>query len=152
MLLEVTFSKVAAKTSCTWLNCKHANPSELSCRAVWPGIDVFLCIWHVVAAWAKQLRQKFGPGKGARFQLAFDALHAMMKLSALSTPAETRAALQAMASEFATTFQAEPAVVAYFQKHWLPKLGALECLKQKAHRLWIWNLCILRVSTCSAWQ
>lgn len=106
--------------------CTHTPEPEgpRPCRAVWPGIDVFLCIWHVLAAWSKQLRQKLGPGKGARFQQAFDAMYAMMMMRALPTPEATLAALSAMADTFADTFKDDPAIVTYFQSHWLPKLGA----------------------------
>lgn len=98
----------------------------MSCRAVFPGAPVYLCTFHVLQAWLKQLRVKVCSKQ--RFLEAFQMLRRVMLLEASGSEADRMAAVDREVKAFKEAFATEPAVLEYFRSTWEKKKGPLSCL------------------------
>jgi hypothetical protein len=96
----------------------------LFARALWPGVPVYLCSWHVKQNWLKALnRLVHSPDS----PLIWEAITAIMQgdgIDKLRTDAEVAVAVQ---QQLAALYEAwhgrQPAFVAYFQKEYGTRAG-----------------------------
>lgn len=98
------------------------------CRAVFAAATIYLCVWHVINAWLKQLRSKLRDK--ALFQTYFRRMHKgiMYKKVDSSLPRDqvlliVRAELEAFLQE--CTAAGELNVRDYVVRTWAAKLGVL---------------------------
>ena len=89
------------------------------------GCPIFLCLWHGTKAWLEQLRRKLVNKE--RIREAFQALYGIMFLRAAGSREERLAAVNAKIAAFKSAFAEERAMVAWFEREWEKKKGALVC-------------------------
>lgn len=93
----------------------------VSYRAVFPGAPVYLCTFHVLQAWLKQLRVKIRAKQ--HFKEAFQMLRGVMYLKASGTEAERMAAVDRSLEDVKAAFSEEKELLEYFHSTWEKKKG-----------------------------
>jgi len=105
------------------------------CRAVWPGVKVELCDWHVKRSWLKQLIMKV-PG-AAQADLRVEMFYALSDImygatisnSATVTDAQLEAEVTAEVEAFCQEYeQHAPLFVQYFRTYWQDRPGEMQCV------------------------
>jgi hypothetical protein len=86
------------------------------------GVPVFLCTFHVLQAWLKNIRCKLS--NKARAKEVFDALYSILYLKAVGTSEDRGAAVQQAMCDFRAAFASESALITYFDNTWTAKWSA----------------------------
>jgi hypothetical protein len=84
-------------------------------------VPVFLCTFHVLQAWLKNIRCKLHKVKAKE---AFDALYSIMYLKVVGTSEHRAAAVQEAMRAFREAFVSEGVLIEYFDKTWTAKWSA----------------------------
>jgi hypothetical protein len=92
-------------------------------RVSFEGVPVFLCTFHVLQAWLKNIRCKLS--NKARAKEVFDALYSILYLKAVGTSEDRGAAVQQAMCAFRAAFASESALITYFDNTWTAKWSAI---------------------------
>lgn len=89
----------------------------MCCRAVFPGVPIYICNWHVKRAWIKNLvlHVKDVDTRHAMFARLADIMHSCRADSGEVTMEQVRS----MVSKFLEDYAVEASFIGYFTKEWL---------------------------------
>lgn len=98
---------------------------DFACRFSMPDMPILLCLFHVMTSWAKSLHSKV-KDKRAKATMARDLTTlARLNDASFKTDSERRARMQKELEEFYARHAAQEVFIAYFKRHWEPKVGKL---------------------------
>jgi hypothetical protein len=100
---------------------RKSPPGSCTFRVSFEGVPVFLCTFHVLQAWLKNIRCKLS--NKARAKEAFNAVYSILYLRAVGTSEDRAAAVEQAMCAFRAAF-ASGALTAYFDNTWTAKWSA----------------------------